>query len=98
VREIAPPRITFLAHIRPVSGAVIAQDVYEHINSSWFITREIWNFTQFNQPFLDCFFSNLLLRLQLTLRAYPVIPACLHVIHPTRFDNLFRSSARAALK
>jgi hypothetical protein len=39
----------------PVSGSVNAQDAYENINSSWFITREIWNFTQFSQPLLDCF-------------------------------------------
>jgi len=34
-----------------VNGTIAAQDVYEHIGSSWLISRETWNFTQFNQQF-----------------------------------------------
>lgn len=34
-----------------VNGSVIAQDVYEHAGSSWLISREAWNVTQFNEQF-----------------------------------------------
>lgn len=34
-----------------VNGMIVAQDVYEHIGSSWLITRETWNFAQFNEQF-----------------------------------------------
>jgi hypothetical protein len=34
-----------------VTGSVIAQDVYVHVNSSWLIARETWSFTQFNGKF-----------------------------------------------
>jgi hypothetical protein len=41
------------ASLGRINGSVVAQDVYEHVSnndssSSWFIAREIWNFTQFN--------------------------------------------------
>lgn len=34
-----------------VNGAVVAQDVFEHVGSSWSIAHETWNFTQFDQQF-----------------------------------------------
>jgi hypothetical protein len=34
-----------------VNGSVIAQDVYGHVGSSWLISRETWNFTQFDEQF-----------------------------------------------
>ncbi len=34
-----------------VNGLIVAQDVYEHVGSSLLISRETWNFTQFNEQF-----------------------------------------------
>jgi hypothetical protein len=35
-----------------LNGTIIAQDVYEHAGgSSWLISRETWNFTQFKEQF-----------------------------------------------
>jgi hypothetical protein len=34
-----------------VNGTIAAQDVYEHVGSSWLIARETWNFAQFNEQF-----------------------------------------------
>jgi hypothetical protein len=39
------------AVVGKVKGAIVAQDVYEHVGSSWLIARETWNFTQFNEQF-----------------------------------------------
>ncbi len=33
-----------------VNGTVVAQDSYAHVNDTWLIAWEIWNFTQFNVP------------------------------------------------
>jgi hypothetical protein len=33
-----------------INGTVVAQDLYAHVNGTWLIAREIWNFTQFNMP------------------------------------------------
>ena len=34
-----------------VNGMIVAQDVYEHVGSSWLIARETWNFAKFNEQF-----------------------------------------------
>jgi hypothetical protein len=37
-----------------INGTIIAQDVYQHAGSSWLISRETWDFTQFNEQFPCC--------------------------------------------